>query len=135
MPDLELTVKQAGGETMARQVRGKPWWLLVVIVVSAIVLIGVIVVNVFVAPGVKEAAEGVEQYLRIAEMRAATLAEFYQLQPGMTYRQVCQIIGSDGVLVSDVTMAGYHTAMYQWEGYGQLGANMNAMFQNGRLIS
>jgi hypothetical protein len=58
----------------------------------------------------------------------------------MTYKEVIAIIGPPSQEVSRSYMEGVpgvmpsvETVMYVWE--GTWGANMNAMFQNGRLIS
>jgi hypothetical protein len=69
----------------------------------------------------------------------ATMAEFRRIQNGMSYQQVCNIIGSEGELLSENfmegvpgVMASIHTEMFMWQGEG-LG-NMNAMFQNDKLM-
>jgi len=66
-----------------------------------------------------------------------TLAKFNQIQQGMTYRQVVSILGREGTVMSENNIeAGQfsvHTIMYTWE--AGLFANMNAMFQNGKLMS
>ena len=64
---------------------------------------------------------------------AVTLAEFNKLENGMSYEEVCQIIGKKGSLMSENNIAGCGTEMYTWKGIGI--ANMNATFQNGRLMS
>jgi hypothetical protein len=64
-----------------------------------------------------------------------TMATFNQLKTGMTYEQVVKILGTDGKELSSSEIGGIKTVMYQWEGSGSLGANMNAMFQNGKLMS
>ena len=64
-----------------------------------------------------------------------TLTNFNRLHEGMSYQEVVSILGSSGELLSSSDPAGIETEMYQWEGVGSLGANMNAMFQNGRLVS
>jgi len=71
---------------------------------------------------------------RIAEPKI-TLAEFNALQTGMTYQQAVAILGEQGTVMSENTIAGSHTVMYSWENDGFLAGNMNAMFQNGELIS
>lgn len=63
-----------------------------------------------------------------------TLAGYQQLSTGMAYGKAVAILGANGEEISRSNLAGYETVMYQWKG-GTLGANMNAMFQNGRLIS
>lgn len=67
------------------------------------------------------------------ECRASATA-FRALQNGMTYQQVRDIIGCEGVLLSSTEMAGYSTHMIAWDGKGSMGANMNIMIQNGKLM-
>ena len=62
-----------------------------------------------------------------------TLSNYERLQTGMTYEQACEILGKAGTEMSRTEMAGYVTVMYGWQGDGV--ANMNAMFQNGKLVS
>lgn len=66
-----------------------------------------------------------------------TLAEFKAIENGMTYEEVCEIIGGEGELLSEGGEPGsaYYTVMYQWKGEGSLGANANAMFQGGKLTN
>jgi hypothetical protein len=62
-----------------------------------------------------------------------TAANFAKIKTGMKYADVVKILGSEGELLSENEMAGTKTEMYQWKA-GIL-SNMNAMFQNGKLIS
>lgn len=62
-------------------------------------------------------------------------AEFDQITTGMSYESVVSIVGGPGELLSESGIAGYVTKMYMWEGSCGLGANSNAMFQNGALVS
>lgn len=64
-----------------------------------------------------------------------TLANFNKLQSGMSYEEVVAILGEEGTVLSQTDIAGFSTVMYQWFGEGSLGANMNAMFQNGEMVS
>nr|WP_197714766.1 hypothetical protein [Maliibacterium massiliense] len=72
-----------------------------------------------------------------ANAATITLAEFNQLQNGMTYEQACAIIGGEGNLLAESGTPGTaaHTVMYTWSGEGGIGANANAMFQGGKLMS
>lgn len=69
-----------------------------------------------------------------AETAGVNLANFNRIQNGMTYEEVVAILGEEGAVLSETDIAGIHTVMYQWFGTGTLGANMNAMFQNGAMI-
>jgi len=67
-----------------------------------------------------------------------SMSEFNEIQNGMSYRQVVEIIGSEGNLISSNHMDGVpgvmapiDTVMYQWTNPG--GSNMLAMFQNDSL--
>jgi hypothetical protein len=64
-----------------------------------------------------------------------TYASYQKLQSGMTYRQVIQILGCQGQEISRVDLMGVSAVMYTWSGTETFLANMNAMFQNGRLTT
>lgn len=65
-----------------------------------------------------------------------TLSEFNQIETGMTYEQVKEIVGSEGTLTSDVSIGDerYHTKIYTWYGNTLTGANANVTFQGGKVI-
>jgi Domain of Unknown Function with PDB structure (DUF3862) len=62
------------------------------------------------------------------------LAQYQSLATGMSYSRVVAVLGCDGSELSRVDMAGFKTVMYMWQG-DSAAANMNVMFQNGKLIS
>ena len=62
-----------------------------------------------------------------------TLSEYSQITEGMSYEQVRQIIGAPGEENVRSDMVGISTVMYSW--MNSNGSNMNAMFQNGRLVT
>jgi hypothetical protein len=62
-----------------------------------------------------------------------TRAEFDQLREGMSYEDAARVIGASGELHGSSDIAGYKTVMYSWMNGD--GSNMNAMFQNGRLVN
>ena len=67
-----------------------------------------------------------------------TLAEYNQIETGMTYFQVCDIIGGYGEVLSEVDLgigSEYATEMYMWEGEGMAGANANVTFQGGKVTA
>lgn len=64
----------------------------------------------------------------------ASAAAFNQIRDGMSISQVEGIIGCRGEVLSETNMGGIRTVMFAWAGSGGMGANMNAMFQSGRLV-
>lgn len=63
-----------------------------------------------------------------------TMSGFKQLQNGMTYSEVVEILGQEGEELSSGKIGDIETAIYTWKA-GFLGANMNAMFQDNKLIT
>ncbi|HWP50749.1 MAG TPA: DUF3862 domain-containing protein [Clostridia bacterium] len=61
--------------------------------------------------------------------------EYTKIKTGMTYDEVCEIIGSYGDEMARTEMAGYQTVIVGWEGEGTIGANANVTFQNGKVIT
>lgn len=67
-----------------------------------------------------------------------SLAEFNKIETGMTYEEVCDIVGGEGTLGSSVDIGmgdEYKTEIYQWTGDGSIGANANVTFQGGKAVS
>ena len=80
--------------------------------------------------------------LAVAGMAAEpgiTKANFDLIKKDMTYAEVVEILGKEGELMSESEFGDMRTVMYQWKATkkdkGSMGANMNAMFQNDKLIS
>ena len=78
-------------------------------------------------------------YREGASEAVVTRSEYGQIQNGMTYQQVVEIIGVPGEEVSSNDMPGVpgvmdpiETVMYMWSNPD--GSNMNAMFQNDALM-
>lgn len=61
-----------------------------------------------------------------------TMAAYSRIETYMTYQEAVAVLGQPGVEVSRSHIAGYETVMYQWA--NRDGSNMNAMFQNDRLV-
>nr|WP_088326653.1 DUF3862 domain-containing protein [Bacillus cereus] len=61
--------------------------------------------------------------------------EFDQIQNGMSYEEVKNIIGSDGKVISESGQTGdqFYTIMYSWKSEKGLGANARFMFLEGKL--
>lgn len=62
-----------------------------------------------------------------------TMAQFQQIQTGMTYAQVVEILKRDGEELSRSELGGTLTIMYSWKNSDF--SNMNAMFQNDKLTT
>jgi len=62
-----------------------------------------------------------------------TLTQYERIREGMTYAEVTAVIGTAGQELSRSDLAGYTTVMYSWTNSN--GSNMNAMFQNGKLVN
>jgi len=96
----------------------------------------VAVFSTLVLHGARASGSATQRYEDTASRRSArgiTLSAYMQIQSGMTYEQVQEIIGTDGVEISRSNIAGYSTVMYSWKNWN--GSNMNAMFQNDQLVT
>lgn len=62
-------------------------------------------------------------------------AEYTKIETGMTYDEVCEIVGSYGYEMARTEMAGYQTVIVGWDGEGMIGANANVTFQNGKVFA
>jgi hypothetical protein len=104
---------------------------------AIIVILGLLGHNKLLAPVRQDAvAPGAPGYSDShAEYRTPTvsLGDYFRIHEGMSYDQVCEIIGSDGTEVGRSDIAGHTTVMYSWKNW--TGSNMNAMFQNDRLVT
>lgn len=76
-----------------------------------------------------EAAHPIQQSCTVG------LSEYYALNTGIDYTRAARILGCWGEELSQVNIPDApFTVMYMWKG-SALGANMNATFQGGKLIS
>ncbi|MBI4923272.1 MAG: hypothetical protein HY834_16140 [Devosia nanyangense] len=65
----------------------------------------------------------------------ATMKEYSSLTPGMSLRHAASIIGCAGEETSRVSIGGQETVMVSWTGNGGFISNMNATFDNDRLVA
>jgi hypothetical protein len=101
---------------------------------SAIVGLSILVIMVMVAIG-PAAVDFMNRPARVFDQEGVSLAQFNRLEDGISYDEAVQVLGRPGVEQSRSAIGGLVTVMYTWQGAGIPGANMNAMFQGGRLIS
>lgn len=59
-----------------------------------------------------------------------TMNEYNQIETGMSYDEVKEIIGSEGELASTSSVSGYTISIYTWYGNGVAGSNANVTFTN-----
>lgn len=62
-----------------------------------------------------------------------SLKQFYQINEGMTYDAVVNLLGADGETMSSNDIGGYKNEMFTWK--NDDGSSIMLMFQNGRLVS
>ncbi len=61
-------------------------------------------------------------------------AQYDALFDGMSYSEAVAVLGCDGEEMSSSAIGGIKTVMLAWQGRGAIGANMTAMFQDGKLV-
>lgn len=66
------------------------------------------------------------------EDQTVTKEEYDKIKTGMSYEEVVKIIGFEGEEMSQNEMGGIKTVMYMWQNPD--GSNMNAMFQDNKLV-
>jgi len=128
----QLLRKVAGSRVTARsdRQRGKDLG----VILGRFFKYGAIVLGIFLVLGL--ASLFVVALLKPNEVISSS--EFNQIEAGMSYSQVSNIIGSGGVLMSENRISAglggeIHTVIYAWKNPN--GSNMNAIFQNDKLIS
>ncbi|MEZ5344835.1 MAG: DUF3862 domain-containing protein [Pyrinomonadaceae bacterium] len=64
---------------------------------------------------------------------ALTMENYKKVKPGMTYKEVVEILGEEGDEVSSTNIAGFKTSTYMWRS-GSF-TNVTLTFQNEKLMS
>ncbi|MEA5134660.1 MAG: zinc-ribbon domain-containing protein [Candidatus Fimivivens sp.] len=62
-------------------------------------------------------------------------AEYTKIEMGMTYDEVCKIVGSSGTEIMRSEVEGFQFTIIGWKGEGPDGANATVSFQNGKEIA
>ena len=113
--------------------------MLVVVATLVGMMFGLMIVGRVSQPGGNSTTPTVGNFWPSRLRPVVTLAEYSELRSSMGYWEVRSIIGESGTEVSRNHMDGVlgvmepiETVMYSWSNAD--GSNMNAMFQNDRLI-
>lgn len=64
-----------------------------------------------------------------------TLDEYNKIEMGMTHQQVKNIVGGAGKITAQSEVAGISSVVVEFEGSGDMGANANVTFQDGRVVA
>jgi len=111
------------------------------IVIGGLLFLGLVFIGEVVNQATRHGSTKPESGLVMPSIgkQIVTFDEYSQIRDGMSYRQVRIIIGDEGEELSRNHMDGVpgvmesvDTVMYQW--INSNGSNMNAMFQNDKLI-
>ena len=101
------------------------------ITIAMVVLISSVINNQTATPSSasSEASTSEESTFDITE-GCATMDKFNQIEIGMTYDEVVDIVGSEGTLMSEAGSDEYKVSIYYWYSVTHI-ANMNVSFENG----
>lgn len=98
---------------------------LATIISIIIVFAGVFAISTAMNDGLQKEVSGVSD-----KSEYITLDEYNQVDTGMTYEEVQEIIGSAGTISSQVESNGYKIIIVTWYGNGTAGSNANVTFTN-----
>lgn len=107
--------------------------MVIVLLVIALICVSAMVILLFATPTAFTSPSTPTSVVH--QQSGISLAQFNAVEMGMTYQEVCNILGSDGELLSEVDIdmgAEYVTKIYMWKG-NALGANANITFQGGKV--
>lgn len=112
----------------------KKWWFWIIIII--------VIIAIATSQGVNtdntQQTSSNPNMLDAVHNTKITLEEFNNIETGMTYEQVVEIIGGEGTVLSETDITGneqYKTTIYKWDGEGSLGANANVTFQGGKVVA
>jgi hypothetical protein len=63
-----------------------------------------------------------------------SLTQYKRLETGMTYSIATMILGCEGTEVVSTGSGKFKTEGFMWDGAGTVGANVQVMFQGGKLM-
>lgn len=65
----------------------------------------------------------------------ATLAEFYEMRSGMSYREVRDVVGCEGEVISQMALMGSNHITVQWDSQNTRFGSMTASFRDNSMVS
>lgn len=124
-PNCGNTLKKVSYEKKPKKPSGCLKFFLIFFVVIFIVIVAGIVGTNLMNDEIQKSISGVatsDEYI--------TLDAYNKIETGMTYEEVVEIIGSNGVETSTVTSNDITISIYTWYGNGVAGSNANVTFTN-----
>lgn len=132
--DLSAPPKPAETSAQPLSTNVSPGVAFVVIIAAMVVFGGLAASGVFKPRAKPEPGRFVmPQVPLLQDAPVVTQAEYTSLREGMSYSEAVSIIGASGEELSRSDLAGISTVMYSWTNSN--GSNMNAMFQDGKLVT
>lgn len=95
------------------------------VLIFFLIVCGSVAVTLNMNDNIQKSVSGVSN-----ESEYITMDEYNQIETGMSYNEVKEIIGSEGELTSTSSVSGYTVAIYTWYGNGVAGSNANVTFTN-----
>lgn len=123
----EIDAKAKVCPVCRRKIAGAPGCLIAIVVVLA-VFVFAIAFMLSRQQSIQKQISGVHD-----SSEYITLDEYNQIQSGMSYEEVVNIIGSPGTSSVESSTAGYEIVIYTWYGNGVAGSNANVTFTNGQV--
>ena len=98
-------------------------------ILAVVFLIGIIIVGILVFVGqndfIQKSVSGVSD-----DSEYITMDEYNQIETGMSYEEIKEIVGSDGEITSQAESNGIKIVIITWYGNGMAGSNANVTFTN-----
>ena len=104
---------------------------------NALILIAVVIIvllSIGIAVSTADSTNSVSSQPEIQNNDKITLEKFNQIQTGMTYQQVVEIIGEEGTLSTESSYSNQTMQIYYW--YAKNGiSNTTVTFMNGKVTA
>lgn len=76
-----------------------------------------------------------QEVKKIAPEIGVNMKNYLKLGTGISYQEAVNILGKEGEEMTSNEMMGTKTIMYKWDADSGFGSNMNATFQDDKLVS